>query len=115
MATSWPVDGQLMPADGVARLQVFGQKNTRRSGWEEPVDGARSKKTESSSFVRPCCVTASEWSMGILGARVSQKQSAAVGHSLKRELFGSFLAPVWRFMACAPRAHSEVSVLSDKG
>ena len=70
--------------------------------------------TESSSFMRPCCVTASVWSVVAPDAGVSRKQAVAVGHLLKRELFGSFVRLADRWRSPDQTQRSEVSVLSDK-
>lgn len=53
--------------------------------------GALRKKQRALLLLRPCCVTAIAWSREAGWRPVSRKQSAAVGHLLKRELFGSFL------------------------
>lgn len=64
--------------------------------------------------MRPCCVTASVSSALALRARVSRKQVVAVGHSLKRELFGRFAGKPGLSGLRGRIPHFEVSVLSDK-
>ena len=64
--------------------------------------------------MRPCCVTASVSSALALRARVSRKQVVAVGHLLKRELFGSFCRVAVAVREGREQRRSEVSVPSDK-
>jgi hypothetical protein len=57
---------------GRSGRKSFGQKNTRRSGFEEPLQGALRTKQRALLVMRPCCVTAPRWSMGCLQSAVSQ-------------------------------------------